>query len=280
VTAWSPGGGTGVAAVIGSPVSHSLSPLIHNAAFRALGMDWVYVAFDVPAGQGGSALEAMRTLGLGGLNVTMPHKAAVATAVDRLAPAAAALGVVNTVVRHHGALVGESTDGAGLLAALEADLAFVPEGRRCVVLGAGGSARAVVLALAGAGAREVAVVARRSAQAEEVVRLASTSRVRAGSVGDVAGAELVVNTTPVGDRLPLELVPGDLGAGQLVVDLLYHPRTSALVQAAGDRGAVATNGLGMLVHQAALAFQLMHGVAMPLDAVHAALEAEPEALRR
>ncbi|MGH9156362.1 MAG: shikimate dehydrogenase family protein, partial [Acidimicrobiales bacterium] len=152
-----PGGATTVAAVIGDPIGHSLSPAIHNAGFAAAGLDWVFVAFRVAAGGAGPALAAMRVLGLGGMSVTTPHKADLVALVDRLSPTAATLGAVNAVVVDDGELVGESTDGAGFLAWLRRDEGFDPAGRRCLVRGTGGAGRAVVLALAQAGAAEVAV---------------------------------------------------------------------------------------------------------------------------
>lgn len=270
---WLAGGRTRVAAVIGHPVGHSLSPVIHNAAFRQLDLDWVYVTLDVAPGDGRAAVDAMRTLGLAGLNVTMPHKADVAAAVDRLSPVASTLGAVNTVVVEGRTLTGESTDGAGLLAALATDHGFDPSARRCLVLGAGGAARAVVLALAEAGASEVVVVARRPEQAARAARLAGAVA-RVGMAADVADADLVVNATPVGDQLPLGVRADELGPGQLVVDLLYAPATTVLMGAAEARGAATANGLGMLVHQAALSFRLWTGADMPLDAVRHALAIE------
>lgn len=272
---WEPGGRTRTAAVVGHPVRHSLSPVIHNAAFRSLGLDWVYVAYDVAPGNGRAAVDAMRTLGLAGLNVTMPHKADVAAAVDRLSPVASVLGAVNTVVPNGATLVGESTDGAGLMAALAADQGFDPSGRRSLVLGAGGAARAAVLALAQAGAAEVVVVARNPDQAARAARLAGVSG-RVGVAADVAGTDLVVNATPVADQLPLGVRPEDLGAGQLVVDLLYAPEITALMEAADARGATTANGLGMLMHQAALSFRLWTGEDMPIGAVERALAVELE----
>ncbi|MGH9078364.1 MAG: shikimate dehydrogenase family protein, partial [Acidimicrobiales bacterium] len=121
--------------MIGDPVGQSLSPLLHNTAFAAAGLDWVYVAFPVAAGRGADAVAAVRALGLAGLSVTMPHKEAVAGAVDRLSEVAARLGAVNTVIRDGDAVVGDNTDGAGLLDSLRAAHGWAPAGRRCVVLG-------------------------------------------------------------------------------------------------------------------------------------------------
>src|SRR5581483_1012120 len=147
---------TRIAGVIGDPIEHSLSPAIFNAAFRELGMDWFFAAFRVPAGSAAAALDAMRVLGLAGYSVTMPHKEDVARAADELTPTAARLGAANTVVNRDGRVVAGSTDGAGFVDALRSGAGFEPAGRRCIVLGAGGAARAVVLALTDAGAADVA----------------------------------------------------------------------------------------------------------------------------
>ncbi|MFN0091368.1 MAG: shikimate dehydrogenase family protein, partial [Acidimicrobiales bacterium] len=136
-------GATRLAGVIGRPVRHSLSPAIHNAAFAALGLDWVYLAFEVGEGRADDALSAMAALGLGGLSVTMPHKTAVARSLRRLTPQAAALDAVNCVAWEGGELVGHNTDGGGLVDSLRADAGFDPAGARCALFGAGGAARAV-----------------------------------------------------------------------------------------------------------------------------------------
>jgi shikimate dehydrogenase len=261
---------TRVAGVIGYPVRHSLSPVIHNAAFRELGIDWTYVAFEVPPGAAPAAVDAVRALGLAGLNVTRPHKDAVASCVDRLTPVAEALGAVNTVVPAGEVLVGDSTDGDGFVAALGADSGFDPAGRRCVVLGAGGGGRAVVLALAGAGAADVAVVARRTEAAERAARL-GRSVGRVGAAADVADADLVVNATPVADEVPLGVDAAHLRPDQLVVDLLYDPPVSTLLAAARAGGAATANGVGMLIHQAALSLTRWTGVAAPVATMRLAV---------
>jgi len=253
-------GATTVAAVIGSPVRHSLSPALHNAAFEAAGVPWVYVAFDVAHGDASHALDAMRALGIGGMSVTMPHKEMVAANVDELDPAAAALRSVNTVVRTpQGALKGYSTDGAGFVASLaEAGVEVV--GRSVVVLGAGAAARAVIDALARAGATTVTVVNRSVDRAREAAALAGSAG-RVGVVDDVTAADVVVNATSVGmasDDLPLDAAM--LRSGQVVADLVYHPLETALLAAARAGGAIAVDGLGMLVHQAALQQELWLGV--------------------
>jgi shikimate dehydrogenase len=274
---------TRAAGVIGSPVRHSLSPALLNAAFGAAGVDCVFVAFEVPPGGGGAAIEAMRTLGLAGLSVTMPHKEAAHDAVDERTPVAAELGAVNCVFRRGDALVGDNTDGAGFVDALRVDAGVDPAGRRCVLVGAGGAGRAVARALGEAGAAEVAVVNRSPGPASRAAALAAPAG-RIGAPEDVAAADLVVNTTPIGmhagpagagaDAPALPVDPALLHAGQVVVDLVYHPAVTPLLAAARERGAVAVNGLGMLVHQAAHAFHRWTGQDAPVDAMAAAARRE------
>lgn len=272
---WEPGAHTQLAAIVGDPVRHSVSPAMHNAAFRALGLDWAFLAFEVPAGEALAALAAVRVLGLQGLSVTMPHKADVAAGVDRLTPAAQAVGAVNTVVRRaRGVLEGDNTDGSGLVDALRSDEGFDPGGRRCLVVGAGGAARAVIRALAEEGAADVVVVNRNPDRAQTAARLAGPVG-RVGVPGDAGEADLVINATPVGmgvagpaAELPLD--PAHLGRGQLVVDLIYHPPLTRFLELARTRGATAVNGLGMLVHQAARAFRLWTGEDPPLPVLSAA----------
>jgi shikimate dehydrogenase len=246
-----------VAALIGSPVGHSLSPVIHQAAFDAAGDDWIYAAFDVEPGRGAEAIAAMRVLGIAGLSVTMPHKHDVAAAVDRLDPASAALRSVNTVSWDGDHLVGSSTDGAGFVAALAEDGIDVA-GATVLVIGAGGAARSVVDALGRAGVASICVVNRTPASAESAAELADVARV--GTMGDVGAADLVVNATSIGMGVaPGEATADDLPCAaellrpeQIVVDLVYHPLRTAWLDAAAGVGSRTIDGLGMLIHQAAL----------------------------
>jgi shikimate dehydrogenase len=269
-------GQTRLAGVIGAPVRHSLSPALHNAAFEALGLDWVYLAFEVAPGRAGDALHGMRALGIEGLSVTMPHKTDVAMCVDRCTTAASRLQAVNTVRRlADGSLEGHNTDGDGFLAALR-DAGADPAGRRVALLGAGGAGRALALALGNAGAADVAVVNRSPQPAATAAGLAG-AKGRVGGPADVGTADLIVNATPVGmgdgaGALPLD--PALLHAGQVVVDIVMHPLDTALLQAARGAGATAVDGLGMLVHQAALAFTLWTGADAPVAAMRAAAERE------
>lgn len=269
-----PTGTTRLAAVIGAPVRHSLSPTLHNAAFAATGLDWVYVALEVEPGRAAAALDAARVLGIAGLSVTMPHKADVAAAVDECTPAASALGAVNCVEVREGRLIGHNTDGDGFVDSLSEEAGFDPGGCRAVVLGAGGAARAVVVALAAAGAREVVVVNRTEARAAEAARLAGAVG-HTGSPAAVATADLVVNATSVGMTgaagadLPCDAAL--LRRGQVVADLVYQPLDTAFLQAARAQGALAVNGVGMLLHQAARAFTIWTGIPAPVAAMRDAV---------
>jgi shikimate dehydrogenase len=260
--------------VIGDPVRHSLSPVLHNTAYRELGLDWVYVAFEVPDGAARGALEAMRVLGIAGLSVTMPHKTAVAAACDSLAPDAAALHSVNTVtLEPDDRLAGDSTDGEGFMRSLH-DAGCDPAGVAAVVLGAGGAARAVAHALGAAGAK-VTVCARRGEAAATAAGLAGGTVVAWDDRADaVAAATLVVNATPVGmggEGLPVDAAA--FQAGQVLADLVYHPIETALLAAARDRGVRTVDGLGMLVHQAGLQVERWTGVDAPIAAMAAAARA-------
>jgi shikimate dehydrogenase len=266
-------GATRVAGVIGWPVAHSLSPAIHNAAFAALGLDWIYVALPVPPGAGREAVAGLRRLGIAGANVTMPHKTDVARAVDELSETARALQAVNTVVVEGERLVGHNTDAPGLDRFLRRDAAFDPAGRTALLYGAGGAARACALALARAGLARLVVAARDPARVstmgDALGDLPTELVAIAFDAATAHPADLVVNATPLGAdgrELPLP----EIGPGTCVVDLLYHPSPTPLTRAAKEAGAAAFGGLGLLLHQAALSFELWTGQVAPLEVMSAA----------
>lgn len=267
-----------LAALIGSPVEHSLSPVIHQAAFDATGIEWVYLSFDVADGDAAAALDAMRVLGIAGMSVTMPHKRAVADLVDRLEPAARALRSVNTVSWDGDDLVGSSTDGAGFVASL-VEIGIDVADSRVAVIGAGGAARSVIDALGRAGATDITVLNRTREHAELAATLASAASV--GIPSDVTRADIVVNATNVG----MGVDPADAGADdlacdpallrpeQVVADLVYHPLRTAWLRAADGLGARTVDGLGMLIHQAALQQETWLGERPDTAAMRAAAEA-------
>ena len=278
---------TRVAAVIGSPVAHSLSPVIHNAGFRSLDAPWVYVAFDVPGGSAQAAVRAMNVLGIAGLSVTMPHKSDVASACDRLDAAAAALQSVNTVGRDDdGALVGYSTDGAGWVASAREQGIEIAH-RSIAIVGAGGAARSIIDVLAREGAASIAILNRTLSAAQTAAQLAQVAFV--GTDDHLHSADIVINTTPLGmvtgavatgnstDRPVAGCLPFDpamIRSGQVVADIVYYPRQTPLLRAAADRGAVCLDGLGMLVHQAAIQQHIWLGQTPNVAAMRDAAEQE------
>lgn len=274
-------GHTRVAALIGSPARHSLSPVILNTAFAELGLDWCFVVFGVPPGEGRAAVAAVRTLDLGGMSVTMPHKDAAYEAVDDRTPVAAALGAVNCVFRDGDRLVGDNTDGPGFVESLRVDHGIDVAGRRCVLVGAGGAGRALAWALGRAGAADVAVVNRSPGPAQRAAELAGAVG-RVGDATDVAKADVIVNATSIGmggrggpgDEPALPVDADALHPGQIVADIVYFPSETPLLEAAAARGATTVGGIGMLVHQAAHALRRWTGAEAPVAAMAAAATAE------
>ena len=278
------GGKTRVAGVMGWPVEHSLSPPMHNAAFAHLGLNWVYVPFAVAPERVAQAVAAVAALGLAGLNVTIPHKAAVLPYLDEVSEEARLLGAANTLVPQAGRLRGENTDVEGFRRSLgEAGWSLV--GRRVAVLGAGGAARAVCLAALRDQALTVTVLNRTVARAEELAAslaaVAGTTALSALPLETAPAesaareAEVVVDCTPVGMYPRQETAPVIPGAwlhpGQLVCDLTYNPRETVLLRAARAAGADTLDGTGMLVHQGARAFELWTGQPAPVGVMRAAL---------
>ncbi len=266
-------GGTRTAGVIGWPVDHSLSPVIHNAAFAALGLQWVYVPLPVPPGRLTEALEGLSALGFVGANVTMPHKTACAEAIPELIEDAQRLRAVNTIVVTTSGLSGHNTDASGFDRFLRSDAGFDPAGRSALVLGAGGAARACALALARAGLASLTVAVRDPSRATELIASLDGFEVETSVVpfdrAEQTAPDLVVNATPVGARGEVLVVP-ELGPEVTVVDLLYRPRTTPLQVAAREAGAPTFGGLGLLLHQAALSFELWTGQPAPLGVMSAA----------
>lgn len=271
-------------AVIGFPIEHSVSPAMHTAAIELLGLDLRYDRVAVPPQDLESFVSGLRRGGWRGVNVTVPHKEAVAGLVDRLSPESRAIGAVNTVVVDAGGrLAGHNTDAAGFIRALMEAAGFDPAGAGVTLLGAGGAARAVLWALGNAGARQVRLFNRDPERAE---RLAAES----GAWGlqtavlvapwnepelsrSLDQADLLVNATSAGMASNESLLPGEmLRPNSLVVDLVYNPRPTRLLREASARGCRVLDGLPMLVHQGAAAFQLWTGRPAPVSTMMAAAE--------
>jgi shikimate dehydrogenase len=253
--------------VIGYPVSHSLSPRIHLAALRALGLDGSYTALPVSPDQLQETLPSLIAHGYRGLNVTIPHKQAVIPLMDDLSDDARAIGAVNTIIAENGRLSGHNTDAAGFLRGLQ-EAGFSPHGQTALVLGAGGAARAVVYSLQRAGAR-VTVWNRTAQRAAQLAREFAVDAA-GGPAADLAGTwDLIVNATsvgmiPHGDASPACLSPDGLRA-RCVYDLVYNPRETMLLGQARALRAQVVGGLAMLVYQAAVAFRLWTGCEPPVD---------------
>jgi shikimate dehydrogenase len=274
-------GRTALAGVLGDPVRHSLSPAMHNAALRALELDWVYLALPVPAAALATVVPALAAMDCRGLNVTLPHKHAVATLAEELTPLARRVGAVNTLVRRPGGgWRGTNTDLEGFLAPLRERPG--PPPRRAVVLGCGGSARAVVAGLVELGVERISVVGRRTeALAAFVAACAAWAPALAGAPRQdaaalIAASDLLVNTTPVGMApamgCPLEEPELEaLRPGTTVYDLIYTPRPTTLLRQAELRGCAGIDGLEMLVRQGAASLRLWTGrEQVPVAAMRAA----------
>ena len=273
---------TAITGLIGDPVAHSRSPQIHTAAFAHLGLDVRYELWQTSADELAARVESLRAPGVLGANVTLPHKRAVMALLDRIDPQAELIGAVNTIVRgDDGTLTGFNTDAPGFLAALREECAYEAEGQAAAILGASGAARAAAAALIGAGCSSLVVVNRTLERAEELLAdlLAASERdplLLAVTPDDpvlpelLARAGLLVNATSLGWRadetpLPAELIP----PGALVYDMVYHE--TRLLREAAARGARTADGLGMLVHQAALAFERWTGRPAPVEVMRAAV---------
>lgn len=265
-------GRTRTLGVIGDPVDHSVSPAIHNAAIAALGLDLIYVALPVARGRFPEAARGLAALGFVGANVTMPHKEAAAEAVDELSEDAERLRAVNTIVIGD-RLVGHNTDTTGFERMLRHDEGVDPAGSRAAIVGAGGAARAVALALARAGADTITVLARDPSRGGPLLEAVSGTATRVEVTGldraERVRADLVVNASPLG-AAGEDVPTPPLGPATVVIDLLYRPATTPLLARARAAGATAAGGLGLLVHQGALAFELWTGRFPPLEVMSAA----------
>lgn len=289
-------GGTSVVGIIGDPVAHSLSPLMHNSAFAALGLDWVYVPFHVENADLPRAMDGLRGLGVRGVNVTIPHKSAVMPLLDRFTESAAAAGAVNTIINKDGQLVGDNTDGVGFVRSLRDEADFVPDNARVLVLGAGGAAKAIAVELARAGARRIVIANRTVERARQLAAHvhdygaeASAVALDAAVLRDVvADSDLFVQTTPAGMAaagdapapagddaalcLPEPFEQHWLHDGLVVADIVYTPLKTPLVRAALEKNCTIAPGWGMLLYQGVEAFERWTGTEAPVTVMRAALK--------
>lgn len=268
--------------VLGHPISHSISPAIHNAAFELLGLPVRYGAWDVTDDELPGAVIEVRGPDVLGANVTVPHKERVIPLLDRIDPAAEVIGAVNTLYKRDGQLRGDNTDAAGFLRSV-LEVGFGPRGASVLVLGAGGSARAVCHALLGAGVASIVIANRTLPRAEALARHLRSrhpaARVEPMALDGVTGSavrdvDLLVNTTTVGMHEEASPLPaGLLPRGALMVDIIYNPPRTTLLRQAEAAGLRTLNGLPMLVYQAAAAFETWTGQSAPVAAMFAAARA-------
>lgn len=274
-------GNTRLVGIIGSPLEHTLSPTIQNAAFDYLGLNWCYIPLPVEQGRLVQAVEGIKALRFTGVNITMPFKTEIIPMLDEVAMFAESVGAVNTILIDKGKLIGYNTDGRGFYTALVRDLGYEVKGRKVLVLGAGGASRSVTVSLALAGCESIVIVNRspeRSIQLSEIIaRSAPDIEVSWLSPEDnydivVAESDVIINATPLttfnGDlRVPVSL----LNKNQLVCDLNYSLYQPPLLQEAEARGAQVMDGKGMLLYQAAAAFEIWTGLEAPVEVMRVAL---------
>ncbi len=261
--------------IFGHPVEHTFSPAMHNAAFDRLGLNWCYLPFHVLPERLGEAVEAIRALGLRGVNVTVPHKESVIRYLDRVDDEAARIGAVNTVVNEEGMLVGYNTDGKGFVRSLE-ETGVIIAGKKIIVLGAGGAARAVCFSLLSAGVSDLLIVNRTLERAKQLagdINAVSKAAKATGSLNSTSGYDILINTTSLGlhngDPMPIE--DSLLSSSLFVCDLIYNPTRTHLICLAEKRGCKTINGLGMLLWQGVLAFNLWTGIMPPVEVMSDAL---------
>ncbi len=275
-------GKTAVYGIFGYPVKHSLSPLMQNAAFSKKAIDAVYVPFEVPPENLKEAVDGVRALGVRGLNVTVPHKERIVEHLDYLSDEAELLGAVNTVKNENGELTGYNTDAEGFLRSLLEEGVEL-EGKRALMFGAGGAARAVGYALLKGGVKFLNIVNRNFSRGKEVGELL-------GKLGNVLvyplkestvevlleDVDLIVNTTSLGMKPddPHLFDYSKIPSGVTVVDIIYNPPETPLLKAAREKGCKTVNGLGMLVHQGAVAFEIWTGEKAPVETMREVLKRE------
>lgn len=282
-------GKTRLAGVVANPIKHSLSPMIHNTAYQALHFDAVYLAFEVEQQDFKQTMNAVKTLNMMGINISMPYKKDAYELCDELTERAKLIGVVNTVINKKNKLLGDNTDGLGFIGSLK-DYGVSVKGKILTVLGAGGAAKAVICQSALEGAKEIHVFKRQNKTFESVksdleqIAIKTDVKIMVHGYHDkkaiefaLSKSDLVVNSTQIGmgsnGDLPLEEM-NLVKENHVVIDLIYHPLETPFLKQAKKNNALTINGLGMLVHQAAYAFKLMTGETMPVDKVIEQLKIE------
>lgn len=277
-------GSTKTTGLFGYPVKHTASPAFQNAAFEALGLDWVYLPFEVKPERLGNAVKAIRALGIPGVNITIPHKETVIDHIDDITHDAEAIGAVNTIQNIEGTLMGHNTDGKGFMRSLVEVEPTGVKGKVIFIMGSGGAGRAIAVQSAIEGAASICLCdkdeQRASALARQIqIRFKFTTVKQIPfenkEIADVAAkADIFIDATPLGmhPEDPMSINPEWLTPGTLVADLVYNPPMTKLAAAAKKRGCRTLNGLGMLLHQGTLSFEIWTGTKAPIDVMRKALQ--------
>jgi shikimate dehydrogenase len=272
-------GKTRVCAIIGDPVEHSLSPVMHNAAFKELGLNLVYVAFTVTSTELKTAVLGAKSLGLRGLNVTMPHKNAIIHYLDEVDSTAKSIGAVNTVLNNQGKLIGYNTDGSGAMIALQENGVY-PEEKKLVLLGAGGAAKAIAYQAA-QDVEELVILNRTAEKAKKLAEALKSfgAKVKAGTLSfevlkqELPTTDILVNATSAGMHPDVDIspVPSDLLHSDLsVMDIIYNPLETKLLKDAKSAGAKVVSGIEMLLYQGAVAFEIWTNCPAPIEVMREA----------
>ncbi|WP_456273959.1 shikimate dehydrogenase [Bacillus sp. AK031] len=254
--------------VIGNPIAHSMSPLMHNDAFKANGLDSHYQPFLVNSGDLQKAVEALRILGVKGFNVTIPHKTAIIPFLDEIDPLAEAIGAVNTVVRKADRFIGYNTDGLGFFRSLKESCPFPIEDKKVLIIGAGGAARAIFYSLAASGMKHIDISNRTVSKGENIIKECPFSCQSAAltiqqAQQDLEKYDIIVQTTSVGMYPEIEAMPFEVSRikeGAFISDIIYNPLSTKMIKTFRSLGGHGENGIGMFVHQGAMAFELWTGI--------------------
>ena len=270
--------------LIGDPVSHSVSPEMHNAAYKELNLNYKYISIKVAKKDLKAALDDIRKKDFAGVNVTVPHKEAVILLLDEVTKLPRLIGAVNTIKNENGKLVGYNTDGAGFVESLKEDGKIDPKGKNVVLIGAGGGAKAVAIMLAEAGIKSLAITDVLKEKASDLtehvkshfkIDVAAVSQVSDDFKGAIKNCDILINATPVGMHPKVNECPISedikIPKGILVCDLIYNPPESKLLKKAKESGAKTLNGIGMLVRQGALSFYIFTGKKAPVETMKAAV---------
>lgn len=276
-------GKTRIVGIFGHPIEHTISPYMHNSAFETLGIPYCYLPFDIDPKDLEICIRSINPLGIKGVNITIPFKTQVVPYLDELDSNAKLIGAVNTIEARDGKLIGHNTDGKGFINAFNEEVGISISKRRFVVIGAGGAARAVSTALAAEGAGEIIIINRTSLKGKELASdllrnfydlKVSAIEFDPYKINDlIMDGDVIINTTSVGMKKsdPSIIPPDILRSSMAVCDLIYNPPETPLLKAAKSAGVKFMNGLGMLIHQGALSFEIWTGLPAPVEIMRKAM---------